>query len=375
MRELCSIFLGKRVGSLYLAILVFYLWLALWVNAPIAGSAWSTLLPLNFGVFEQCTQQDFIGKYRPENGCWNSYALCVVFFGIIVVPISCLDIKEQELFQVVMSFLRFVLIGGLVLYSFAAEVSGFHPGASLGDSEVISESHVRWTKFNVDGLLAALPVVVYAQFLHIAIPTIAQPISDKTKLVWVISLVFATTTSLYGLLGLTVAIHHKDAINEVCTLNWMSLISHKSLLLRTFAYFIVLFPSIDVCSVYPLTVIVLSNNVEYLITGDARKPSGRVTRTVHRLFWAVTPLVGAFYLSNIVELTRYAGLLAFLVAFWFPAALQFKSKQVCYRVFGHSNTLYSSWYSTTLYIKTVFTIGVIVTTVTLLGLLLSSRMS
>lgn len=364
--ELCRIFIGRLGGSVYMVIVLFYLWIGQWLTAPVAGTAWSTLLPVDNGVFRQCTHDDFKGVNHPTGGCWNLYALCVLFFGFIVVPMSCLDIKEQQVIQVFMTLMRFVLIGCIIIYSISAEII---------DSEKHSHKSIPWFDFHANGFLAAIPVVVYAQMLHLSIPTLVQPVSNKRVLTRLLTAVLVTTTIIYGLLGVTVAIYQKSDINEVCTLNWQVHTKAKNIALRILSYFIVLFPSLDVCSAYSLYVSVMANLVDYLITGSPSRTPDRLTRTVHRFFWATTPLIGAVFLSDIVVLDKYSGLLAFFVAFWFPAILQYRSQVICDHLFGHSATPYSSWWSSQLFIYSVFVVGVAITIATFVGFVLPDSLS
>ena len=370
MPELCRIFIGRVGGSVYLVIVLFYVWIGQWLTTPVAGTAWSSLLPVDNGVFRQCDHKEFKGVYHPTDGCWNLYALCILFFGVLVVPISCLDIKEQQIIQVFMTIMRFVLIGCIIIYSITAEIID-----STEKNSGSSNQTIPWFEFHYNGFLAAIPVVVYAQMLHLSIPTLVQPVSNKRILARLLIAVLTTTTLIYGTLGVTAAIYLKDGTNEVCTLSWQVHTKARNIALRILSYFIVLFPSFDVCSAYSLYVNVIANLVDYLITGNPRRTPDRLTRTVHRFFWATTPLIGGVFLSDIVVLDKYAGLLAFFIAFWFPAILQYRSQVICDRLFGYSVTPYSSWWSSRPFIYSVFAVGVVVTIATFVGFTLPNTLS
>ena len=369
--ELCRIFLGRVGGAVYLVLILIYLFIGQWLTGPVAGTAWSSNLPLNFGTFRQCSQADFNGVLHPSDGCWNSYALCILFFAIIVVPLSCLDLKEQEIVQVTLSITRFVVITSIIIYSIVAEVKGYkgHESVDPPPNSTVKE-HVLGFKMN--GFLATLPVVIYAQMLHVAIPSLVQPINDKRHLGRLFWLIFATTSVIYGVLGVTAAVYLKYSVNEQCTLNWADTTSSgHSMLLRVYSYFVVIFPSLDVLSAYPLGAIIMANMVEYLFTGNPRVQSGRFFVTVNRFVWATLPLICSVYLSDLVELDKFAGLPAFCAAFIFPAFLQWRSVKMCQNRFGTSITPYTSrWVSGFGVVGVVFAFGVVITIATFVSFFL-----
>ena len=216
--ELCRTFLGPFAGNLYLVALLIYQFLSQWMAGPTAAAAWACKIPFDSIRFQQCRQNDFLDVYQPTNdGCWNSYALCVLLFAVVVVPLSCLELKEQAVVQVVMALVRFAIIGSMIVYSIVVEVRSPETSCDVGQN-VTSAS---WTGLQWNGLLAALPVFVFAQMLHVGIPTLSEPIRNKSKLARIFWSVFGCTTIIYGLLGVAVAIRFKSDVNEVCSLNWV----------------------------------------------------------------------------------------------------------------------------------------------------------
>ena len=109
--------------------------------------------------------------------------------------------------------------------------------------------------------------------------------------------------------------------------------------LRVLSYYLILFPSLDVMSAYPLTVICIVNNVYMAITGrDTSAPSNWrydwILKLVLRFIVAVLPLALAFAAANLVFILQYAGLLGFGIGFLFPVILQLRSIYVCNKLFG-----------------------------------------
>ena len=109
--------------------------------------------------------------------------------------------------------------------------------------------------------------------------------------------------------------------------------------LRALSYFLILFPSLDVMSAYPLATICIANNIYMVITGRDTSEKGRwkydwLLRLFIRLFSAILPLVLGFAAANLVFIITYAGLLGFVTYFLVPAVLQLRSIYVCKKMFN-----------------------------------------
>lgn len=117
-----------------------------------------------------------------------------------------------------------------------------------------------------------------------------------------------------------------------------------SLALRILAYYLLLFPSLDVVSAYPLMVHTVVNNLYIIITGrdtSAKIPSKRkldfILRLVLRLIVGILPILAALGVANLVYVLKYAGLMGFNICFFFPTVLQWRSMSVCKRKFAPSH--------------------------------------
>lgn len=117
--------------------------------------------------------------------------------------------------------------------------------------------------------------------------------------------------------------------------------SDHSLAVRILSYYIILFPSLDVISAFPLIVHVIVNNLYILITGNdtSQKPKYRYNkydwflRLALRLIIAILPILAAFGVANLVYVLKYAGLFGF-ICFFFPFLLQIRSIHVCKKRFA-----------------------------------------
>ena len=119
----------------------------------------------------------------------------------------------------------------------------------------------------------------------------------------------------------------------------------SSTALRALSYYIVLFPSLDVVSAYPLVVHTVVTNLYIIITGKdtSKKPTHRCARfnwlllLALKLVSAVLPILAAFGISNLIYVLKYAGLLGFCICFFFPTLLQLRSIYVCKKRFAQTH--------------------------------------
>ena len=105
--------------------------------------------------------------------------------------------------------------------------------------------------------------------------------------------------------------------------------------MRVLSYYIIFFPSIDVCSVFPLLIHTIVNNIYTVIFGhDTSQTNGwkhRIIQVVMKFVAALLPIVIALFVSNLMYVLKYAGLLGFFISLFFPILWQLTSQWKCFR--------------------------------------------
>ena len=230
--ELCEIFVGKWFKYVYLAIVVVYCFLASWSFSTVAGTAWATNIPYNFGALNICDVSAFQHRVLPQGGCLYSYYFSIFLFGIIVVILSLLDLKEQALVQFFLGSLRFITVGIIVVYSIVRLAQdgnvcekiahGLDPNKFINSTMHIVSFRDIVVKFDPRGWLTAVPVFTYAFLLHLGIPSLTHPVKQKKYLHWLLTAMFLSASVCYMSLGLVVPLWFKATIQETVTLNWVS---------------------------------------------------------------------------------------------------------------------------------------------------------
>ena len=204
--------------------------------AMIAGSAWSINLPLNFTGVTQCTASDFHLQTIPSDlSCRHAYWFCLFLFACIVVPLSMVELRQQAIVQLILSFLRFITIGAIVIFCAANLISSVDickctqpwVNASLLEpfdnqcNETTSLTSVV-THFDFRYWTVSIPVLLFSLNMNQSLPYLIHPIKQKKHLGTLLHVVYAVLAISYLVIGVTISLWWRECINETCSLNWVS---------------------------------------------------------------------------------------------------------------------------------------------------------
>ncbi|XP_065903956.1 transmembrane protein 104 homolog [Dysidea avara] len=279
--------------------------------------------------FEQSEMSEiFFGRYMKyvylRSFTIILFRFCIMLFALIVIPLSLVELTEQKFLQVLLGLMRFFTFGCLIIYSVANFVSQpqYNPynTTTTFNNSYHSYGH-QILKFDFKRWVLAVPIFVYAQILHQGIPSMTQPIKAKEWMKVFFGAVFISTIVLYLSLGVTMSLWFKGSIQETATLNFFFHSTPCYGLLHCFL------PSLDVCSAYPLGVFTVSNNLFMLFTGSDstqlhKHKYGKVMLIAIRLVYTVLPIIESLFITNLVFIVKYAGLLGLFICYFFPIALQ-----------------------------------------------------
>merc|ERR1712227_932379 len=212
------------------------------------------------------------------------------------------------------------------------------------------------------GALLLLPAAIFAQMMNSGIPVIAEAAQDKKTVNSVVWMAMSITCAFYIMICLPTTIYFGSDVDDSCNLNWANFnggyndrASDAELpwWVNGIRYFIVLFPSLDVLSVYPLNNIMLSNNLMATIYSD-RMDSAQsdhfIVRFV-RFCTAFPPIVCGLVFPNLSSVVNYTGCIGIAVAFLIPPYLTYiaayKTKVALgIRLDANFKTQFSSFFTT-----------------------------
>ena len=236
--ELCEVFINKLGKYIYLVIvIVFSLCIALSM-VVVVSTTLATIIPLEklMGPFNRCHPDAFKNITSPEDdGCRYSYYFCLMLFGLIVVPLSMMNLKVQAFIQAIFGFLRFLMLAMILIYCIVKlfEVGDICRGTLITPStveNVTAENHTvkndtemnMCDNINQRGWLVAIPVLTYPFLLHHSIPSFTHPIGKKKYLWRFILCTYIFLGVCFLCLGVVVSLWFKAETQETVVLNWVS---------------------------------------------------------------------------------------------------------------------------------------------------------
>jgi hypothetical protein len=348
INEMCAMFLGRIGKILYEIALSLYMYGGLWSYAAVFAQSMASTAPFYLPK---------IGWYTcdalHDNGanCHILYLIYVALFAMIVVPLTCLNLTEQKLIQVLLTIFRYVALALMIVVIFISIFTDPYSRYKENPHKSMERQPPYLSPFswaNGAGIHILLPVCIFSQILHHSTPGLSQPVRNKKHLPWIFSFTFMTTYLFYTLLGVTLSIYYGPNIENTASLNFAYYRGDVPfgwkipLFARLITLVIVLFPAIDVLSAFPLNGITLGNNIHAAFC--ANRPNlleSRKVQVFFRFVAAIPPLIGACIISDLGVIFKYVGLLGFIITFIIPPILQIKSKYYVYSLFDKSETPYT----------------------------------
>ncbi|CAM9643508.1 unnamed protein product, partial [Ectocarpus fasciculatus] len=326
MTQLCNMFLGPLFQVAYLLVLCVYMFGTLWAYGTVFANAFAQ----NFPIF---------GSY--------SYFLFLIMFGCFVIPLSCLDLKEQVTVQMILAggrVMMVVLMVSTVAVSFLwGSADDFGADALEGKEDIIS--------FQSSGLHHLLPIATFANIFHHSIPALAEPVERKSKLAYIFGTTLVCCFFAYSAIALSVSLYFGSNTLSSSNLNWVdygnncSGLSHA--VRRFIAVYVVMFPAFDVASAFPLNAVTMGNNLFSVVYGKNvhNMEDSKKHKISFRLLAAIPPLIMAALESSLGKITDYTGISGFALAFIFPPLLAYYSHTTLADNGMPVNTIYSGVYS------------------------------
>ena len=175
-------------------------------------------------------------------GCLRSYYFSLFLFGIIVVTLSLLHLKELAVVQLFMGLLRFLTVGLIILYVIVRSAQGPGDGCAgtstppsynassttidsyfnLSNASVIAPYKDIVVKFDPKGWLGTIAVFSYAFIIHFGVASLTHPVKNKKHLRWMVAAMFSTALVCYMGLGIVAPLWFKASVQETVTLNFVS---------------------------------------------------------------------------------------------------------------------------------------------------------
>lgn len=342
--EATRLFCGSAASSSYMVTLSLSLGGSVWAYAILFGQSLTSVIPI-FGSSE-CSNGDTSGE------CQTRYYFFLFMLGCISTPLSLMDMKDQAAFQVFICFMMVTLICVMSITCIMAylmdDMQFCFPGSYAEEDESDDSADLNFSLIMVSCISAS----VFSLFLNSGVPVVAQALADKSKLLTVLSRALGGACVLFGVWATILSVSFGHRVDNPSNLNWggyrlpQQMTPDASSLLYPLVvgisdcieYMVVLFPALDVLSVYPLTSVVLSNNILEALFDPSpapRSPGASTGTEVYpwherfrsqieltiRIMINLLPIVGAAITPNFLFVVNYVGGVSALICFVFPAML------------------------------------------------------
>ena len=312
-------------------------------------------------VFTQGMISFFLAESQIPAYAWP---MTLAVFACIVVPLSLFDLNEQVHVQVVMSVLRFVSLGILLLGTLAAIwVDPAYSAPSNGGSTPAGpDSLLPMPWFDRGGLGLMFTTSIFSQLFQHSVPGLIRPLAyhHRQEVPGIFAAALATTASLYILTGSAAVYYFRERTSESINLNFAGYywgVTETSVwrpVVALLSTIVVLFPALDTLSVFPLIANTLGNNLHASFPASALEPlvaaccpatpasasqqkptreeqqaraqeQHRWVSVCFRLVAALPPILLSLVITDLTVSLQLAGIAGIVVALVTPALLQIAS--------------------------------------------------
>eukprot|EP00656_Telonema_subtile_P012903 TRINITY_DN16531_c0_g1_i1.p1 TRINITY_DN16531_c0_g1~~TRINITY_DN16531_c0_g1_i1.p1 ORF type:complete len:505 (+),score=110.80 TRINITY_DN16531_c0_g1_i1:202-1716(+) len=342
---------------------------------------WSYTVMFGSSVAEIATG----GKMQDDhsNSCTTWYRLSIVAFGAIVIPVTCMEVKQQTCLQTIFSMYRFSSFAAMILTAVIALFESPFEGSSAGLAPPYTNPQMKAVDWSGFSLLFSTAGV--CQIMHFSFASIAEPMQNKRTVVRFFTAGFITSGLLFCSLALACSLyfgppdhdgHH--GTQQLISLNWdeytgsdFQEVGSSELWVKILRYFITAFPAVAMLSNYPLCGLALGNNIYDVMPErwQTRWSEARV-KVYTRLAASLFPLALAQFEYDLAVVFKITGLLAFVLGYLIPASLQVLTIKRCIALNMNPRTPYHTCLSSIPAACGVFGLGVGLIIYTLVSLAL-----
>ena len=267
MTEMFNMFCGEKVRKWYLTLFVISIY---------AGSvAYCTIFAITFTEFVPIFGYECdIYAEGLEGGCKATYMFYLLVFCALMIYFCYRGYEEQVTMQVTLASLRFVVIG-VILLTVIGETA-----FEKAEGEPIKSSPRMW-KPELTGIV--FPILFLSISFHNTIPNTSQLIMKKSaNLSRVIFWAVLTCSVTFILVGVFVPLAIAN-VSKISSLEWKEYSAGHDPSSRPWWVYaiivtVVVFPAVDVISIFPIYTIALSDNLIAMRYGYTYE--GKITKVM-----------------------------------------------------------------------------------------------
>jgi hypothetical protein len=298
------------------------------------GKVWTlifsitTLASLYGAMWGFCTifANAFADKYPLGDAQDGGYKLYIALFMVIIVPMACTSITDQQWIQMAFVTARLVMVIlmiGTVAAAYCADDSHF--GSQVGPVNDIPLA-------NPSNIVPVTMTCIFASSMQAVVPTMADETHSKTGIARVFGAAATWSYVTNLLLGILFALFFGQDQPDSSNLNWVNYhggtgVDDPAAWTAAISGYIVLSAAISVAPLYSLVAITAGGILMGYFYGDRVhevEQDWRI-RTAFRLLACIPPAFGALFLSDFSVITKYTGIFMILSYTVCPALLALSS--------------------------------------------------
>jgi hypothetical protein len=328
---LTKLFLGKAASLFFSLTNLISLYGFMWAYCTIFANSFADMFPLG-------DTQD------------GGYKLYIVMYMVVIVPLSCTSIADQQWIQlsfVTARFVMVILMIGTVAAAYGADEPHF--GSQVGPVNDVSLA-------KPSSIIQVTMTCVFASLFQCSVPTMADETRSKTELTQVFGVASALSYVSNLLLGILFALFFGQDQPDSSNLNWVNYHggtgeADPAAWATAISGFIVLSAAISVIPIYSLIALPTAGILMGAVYGDRvheAEQEWRI-RTAFRLLACIPPAFGALLLSDFSVIAKYTGIFMILSFTVCPALLALSSRACMKKKDLPVTTYYSSHFSSSLW--------------------------
>jgi hypothetical protein len=276
----------------------------------------------------------------------GGYKLYIAMFAVIIVPLACTSIVDQQWIQMLFVTARLVMVilmVGTVAAAYGADEPHF--GSQVGPLNDIGLA-------KPSNIVQVIMTCVFISLFQCSVPTMADESRSKTGLSQVFGV--ASTLSYVSnlLLGILFALFFGQDQPDSSNLNWVNYhggtgVDDPAVWATAISNYIVLSAVISVIPIYSLMALPTCGTLMGAVYGDRVhevEQDWRI-RTAFRLLASIPPVFGALLLSDFSVIAKYTGIFTILSYTVCPALLALSSRACMKKKKLPLTTYYSSHFS------------------------------
>ena len=296
---------GKNWGMLYIICLGLYLFGTMIAYGSIFASSFAANVPIYF--LDTCdiyAQNEFLSACRITN--W----IFLTIFAAIVCYLTIIGMEEQQVVQIITSFLRFLVIFLVIFIPFYFMIfdESFNKNSEISVPPLI----------NLRYLPSSISIILFSSSYQIHVPTITQVINEKEKYLKKINFLGVLTCFiLYSLVGLSVSFY-SDKVPEMASLLFRNFSAGYPLESRPLwavlcEYLIIICPAIDVLTCYPIKSLTISDAIITWQYGTKVHEVKRSVVILNRAIVSLSPIIVCYIFYDLADILYWIGLTVFVI--------------------------------------------------------------